>query len=74
MPFRPRAPPVSESALRISTRTTSPKPSVAIARYTPESRSVGVPITRATSVGAAMPPARATGKGAPAFIVSSEAV
>ena len=74
MPFSPSAPPVSDSAFRISTRTTSPKPSVAIARYTPDRRSVGPPISSATSVGAAMPPASATANGAPAFIVSSDAV
>ena len=74
MPLRPSAPPVRPSALRISTRTTSPKPRVAIARYTPDRRSVGPPMTSATSVGASMPPASATGKDAPAFIVSSAEV
>ena len=46
-------------------RTTSPKASVAMARYTPDSRSVGLPMTKAINAGATMPAASATGNGAP---------
>ena len=42
-----------------------------MARYTPESRSVGRPMTTATTAGATMPPASATENGISAFIVSS---
>ena len=46
-------------------RTTSPKASVAMARYTPDKRSVGLPIRKAISAGAAMPAASTTGNGQP---------
>ena len=71
MPFRPSAPPVSDSAFSSAMRTTSPNASVAIARYTPDRRSVGLPIRNAIAAGAAMPAASAAGNGQPEFIVSS---
>ena len=52
-------------------RTTSPKASVAIARYTPDSRNVGRPMAKAIAAGAAMPAPSTAANGQPKFIVSS---
>ena len=54
MPDRPRAPFVTSKFKKI-TRTTSPKPSVAMARYRPFNRVVGKPMITATKA-ATKPP------------------
>ena len=50
MPDRPSAPP-NRSTLRYTARSTSPSPMVAMARYTPDSRSVGTPMIKANTTG-----------------------
>ena len=62
--------PFTYSQLTRPSRTTSPKPMVAMARKTPLSRSTGRPSGTATSAGSRADTARATGKGRSAFMVA----
>ena len=68
IPDRPKAPLVI-FRFKANTRTTSPNPKVAMAKYIPCSRVVGIPITSATSVDMTPPRMIASGMGRPACIV-----
>src|SRR3989304_8567060 len=64
---RPEPPPVSPSKYETSARSTSLRPSIAIAKYGPLRRRHGYPITSATAHAPTPPASAAVSHGQPAF-------
>ena len=73
MPRRPCAPPVTDTLIA-TIRTTSPNPSVAMARNTPRSRSTGRPTISAVTAPTLIPTSATTISGSPRWMVSSAEV